>query len=70
MAAEPGLPSQFGISLFELRDLMESRGEEGLEKVQNVGGLQELCRKLNTSPINGNYDVPFFNYSHSMTNCL
>lgn len=53
--AEPGLghPSQFGISLFELRELMETRGQEGLEKVQQHGGLQEICRKLNSSPING-----------------
>lgn len=51
--AEGGLPSQFGITLFELRELMETRGSEGLEKLQEMGGIQELCRKLNSSPING-----------------
>ncbi|CAL8077870.1 unnamed protein product [Orchesella dallaii] len=51
--AEDGYPSQFGISLFELRELMEVRGQEGLEKVQESGGIQEICRKLNSSPITG-----------------
>lgn len=50
---DQSLPSQFGISLKELRELMEARGSEAIEKIQGMGGASELCKKLNSSPING-----------------
>ncbi|OXA45555.1 Plasma membrane calcium-transporting ATPase 3 [Folsomia candida] len=53
MASDEGLPSQFGIGLGDLRDLMEIRGIEAQEKVAEVGGTQEICRRLASSPING-----------------
>ena len=47
-------PAKFGVSLKELRELMEHRGTEGYNKIQNdYGGVLELCKKLYTSPNEG-----------------
>ncbi|XP_049825476.1 plasma membrane calcium-transporting ATPase 2 isoform X3 [Aethina tumida] len=53
MATIDGRPAQYGISLKHLRDLMEHRGHEGINKVQELGGVQEICKKLYTSPSEG-----------------
>ncbi|XP_060516271.1 plasma membrane calcium-transporting ATPase 2 isoform X2 [Cylas formicarius] len=53
MATIDGRPAQYGISLKQLRDLMEHRGREGIQKVQDLGGVQEICKKLYTSPNEG-----------------
>ncbi|KPJ00637.1 hypothetical protein RR46_07476 [Papilio xuthus] len=50
MATVEGRPAQYGVSLRQLRELMESRGAEGLAKINALGGPQELCKKLYTSP--------------------
>ena len=34
---------------------MESRGPEGVAKVQDYGGVQDICKKLYTSPSEGDY---------------
>jgi len=47
------MSSQYGISLKELRELMEHRGAEGVDKVKEQGGVHELCRKLKTTELNG-----------------
>ena len=39
----------FGVSLKQLRELMEFRGAEGIQKLNEIGGLQELLNALNTS---------------------
>jgi hypothetical protein len=57
MGGEEGLPSQFGISLQELREIMEYRGIEAQDKVAELGGTHEICRKLASSPINGKKNV-------------
>lgn len=44
---------QYGISLKSLRELMEHRGRDGILCIQALGGIQELCNKLKTSPIDG-----------------
>ncbi len=41
--------SQYGITLKQLRELMELRGKEGVEKLAEYGGAQGLCKKLKTS---------------------
>jgi Ca2+ transporting ATPase len=41
--------SRYGITLKELRELMEFRGAEGVEKLSTYGGAQGLAKKLNTS---------------------
>ncbi len=47
-------PAKFGVSLKELRELMEHRGTEGYNKIQNdYGGVLELCKRLYTSPNEG-----------------
>lgn len=45
MATIDGRPTQYGISLKQLRELMELRGREGVTKVNSYGGVQEIDRK-------------------------
>ena len=51
---------KYGISLEELKKLMECRGNDGYflikEKFENVEGV---CKKLNTDPIKGELAVVF-----------
>ncbi|KAI5618015.1 plasma membrane calcium-transporting ATPase 1 isoform X3 [Silurus asotus] len=52
--AEPNHDGEFGCSLKDLRSLMELRGTEGLNKIQDCyGDVNGLCCKLKTSPIDG-----------------
>lgn len=53
MATIDGRPAQYGISLKQLRELMEHRGREGITRINEFGGVQEVCRKLYTSPNEG-----------------
>lgn len=53
MATIDGRPAQYGVSLKTLRELMEHRGREGIARINEVGGVQELCKKLYTSPNEG-----------------
>ncbi|XP_048511589.1 plasma membrane calcium-transporting ATPase 2 isoform X4 [Athalia rosae] len=53
MATIDGRPAQYGITLKQLRELMEHRGRESIEKVNAFGGVQEICKKLYTSPSEG-----------------
>uniref|UniRef100_A0A1B0CDK4 Calcium-transporting ATPase n=1 Tax=Lutzomyia longipalpis TaxID=7200 RepID=A0A1B0CDK4_LUTLO len=53
MATIDGRPAQYGISLKQLRELMEHRGREGIARINEFGGVQELCKKLYTSPNEG-----------------
>lgn len=53
-AAEANHDVDFGCSLKELRSLMELRGPEGLERIQETyGDVQGLCSRLKTSPVDG-----------------
>lgn len=61
MATIDGRPAQYGISLKQLRELMEHRGHEGVTRVQEVGGVVEICNKLYTNPNDGNY-YGYFTY--------
>lgn len=53
MATIDGRPAQYGVSLKTLRELMEHRGREGIARINELGGVQELCKKLYTSPNEG-----------------
>lgn len=53
MATIDGRPAKYGISLKQLRELMEHRGREGVTKIGEFGGIHELCKKLYTSPNEG-----------------
>ncbi|XP_034836743.1 plasma membrane calcium-transporting ATPase 2 [Maniola hyperantus] len=53
MATVEGRPAQYGVTLRQLRELMETRGAEGMAKINALGGPQELCKKLYTSPTDG-----------------
>ncbi len=43
----------FGVTLKQLRELMEHRGLDGVRKVNDLGGVHELCKKLKTSEKRG-----------------
>lgn len=60
MATIDGRPAQYGITLKQLRDLMEHRGREGVARVNDLGGVQEICKKLYTSPSEGKFLLIFF----------
>jgi hypothetical protein len=51
---------QFGITLKQLRDLMDLRGSEAVDKLEEMGGTKELCKKLHTSPVEGELTVDVF----------
>ena len=53
MADKMAAGSRYGITLKELRELMEFRGAEGVEKLKEYGGAQGLAKKLNTSDSTG-----------------
>lgn len=54
MATVEGRPAQYGVTVQQLRELMETRGHEAIQRIQEeFGGIQELCRKLYTSPTDG-----------------
>ena len=45
--------NKYDFTLEELRTLMELRGQEGHQKVEEYGGPLKICEKLKTSPQNG-----------------
>ncbi|CAA9999124.1 unnamed protein product [Nesidiocoris tenuis] len=53
MATIEGRPAQYGVTLKQLRELMELRGREGYTKVQEYGGAPGLCRALYTNSSDG-----------------
>ncbi|XP_035206395.1 plasma membrane calcium-transporting ATPase 1-like, partial [Stegodyphus dumicola] len=56
MASASGTQDQeeFDVTVAELRDLMETRGYEAVQRIQDEhGGVHNLCRKLHTSPTDG-----------------
>lgn len=54
MAMVDGRPAQYGLTLKQLREVMELRGREAVEQVRHYGGVQEVCKKLYTSATEGN----------------
>ena len=49
-----GLAAEFGCSLKELKDLMALKGQEAYNKIQqDYNGVQEICKRLKTSPTEG-----------------
>lgn len=52
--AEGNHDKEFGITSADLRDLMELRSAEAVNKIQETyGDVQGICRRLKTSPIEG-----------------
>ena len=45
--------SRYGLSLKQLRELMEHRGRDGVGRIAEYGGVQEIARKLNTTEQTG-----------------
>lgn len=69
MATIDGRPAQYGVTLKQLRELMEHRGREGITKLNELGGVQDVCKKLYTSPSEGNLFLLVFStiYRHPTT---
>ena len=63
MADKMAAGSRYGITLKELRELMEFRGAEGVEKLKEYGGAQGLAKKLNTSDSTGKKKNLFYEIS-------
>lgn len=53
MATINGRPAKYRITLKELRELMEHRGREGIQRVQDYGGVQGIMERLYTSEDKG-----------------
>lgn len=53
MATINGRPTQYRITLKELRELMENRGREGIQKLSEFGGIQGVMERLYTSEEKG-----------------
>lgn len=53
MATINGRPAVYRISLKEIRELMEHRGREGIERIQNFGGIEGIIDKLYSSSDKG-----------------
>lgn len=53
MATINGRPAIYRISLKELRELMEHRGREGIQRIQDFGGIEGIMEKLYTSSDKG-----------------
>lgn len=53
MATIDGRPAKYRISLKELRELMENRGREGIERIRDFGGVEGIMEKLYTSADRG-----------------
>ncbi|XP_068598762.1 plasma membrane calcium-transporting ATPase 1-like [Brachionichthys hirsutus] len=52
--AEGNHDGDFGVTVMDLRSLMELRSAEAVNKIQDLyGDVQGLCRRLKTSPIEG-----------------
>ncbi|KAL6112425.1 atp2b4 [Pungitius sinensis] len=52
--AEGNHDGDFGVTVMELRELMELRSAEAVGKIQEAyGDVQGICRRLKTSPIEG-----------------
>lgn len=67
MATIDGRPAQYGVTLKQLRELMEHRGREGIDKLNELGGVQDVCKKLYTSPSEGNLLlIAPFHVSHQL----
>lgn len=45
--------TSYGFVTAELRDLMGLRGAEGLDRVKEIGGVEEICKKLKVDPVSG-----------------
>lgn len=45
--------TSYGFVTAELRELMGLRGAEGLDRVKEIGGVEEICKKLKVDPVSG-----------------
>lgn len=53
MATIDGRPAKYRISLKEIRELMEHRGREGIQRIQDYGGVEGIMERLYTSQDKG-----------------
>lgn len=53
MAMINGRPAKYRITLKEIRELMEHRGREGIQRIQDFGGVEGIMERLYTSADKG-----------------
>uniref|UniRef100_H3A9C0 Uncharacterized protein n=1 Tax=Latimeria chalumnae TaxID=7897 RepID=H3A9C0_LATCH len=59
--ADANHEGEFGVSVENLRALMDLRSVEALHRIQECfGDVQGLCTRLKTSPIEGNFCIKYF----------
>lgn len=47
---------KFGVSTEQLRELMDARGADGLQRLQEeFGTVEDVCQRLHSHPIEGKY---------------
>lgn len=67
--AEGNHDGEFGVTVLELRELMELRSSEAVNKIQDTyGDVQGICRRLKTSPIEGR--SPRTRQTHAAEKCF
>jgi len=71
-ATADGEGGQFGCTIAELQELMRHRGPDGYQKIKtDYGGTPELCRRLKTSPTEGDSLLRLWRYiNHLLTYVL
>uniref|UniRef100_A0A672NMS1 Calcium-transporting ATPase n=1 Tax=Sinocyclocheilus grahami TaxID=75366 RepID=A0A672NMS1_SINGR len=66
--AEANHAGDFGVTLEELRSLMELRGAEALQKIQDsYGDVEDLCQRLKSSSSNGERNHDFVIFIHLLS---
>lgn len=59
-ASAAGASGKYACTVKELKELMTLRGHEGYQKIQDdyrPGGVFEICRRLRSSAVNGEFKV-------------
>lgn len=61
--AEANHSGNFGVTMEELRTLMELRGAEAIQKIQeNYGDTEGLCQRLKSSTTDGKINISLLFY--------
>ena len=69
--ADPSQEGDFGITTMDLRNLMELRSAEAVTSIRDsYGDVQGICRRLKTSPIEGEEHHPHSNTIHMLKKSL
>lgn len=69
--AEGNHDGDFGVSMEDLKNIMELRSSEAVAMIQEkFGDVQSICRRLKTSPIEGTIHTFSTNFCGFCQNCV